>query len=305
MKAIILAAGQGTRLKKYTENLPKGMLDFQGKTIIERQIEMYRLCGMNNITVIRGFAADKIAYEGVKYYFNKDFEITNMVESFLTAKDEFDDDIILSYSDILFSQKMLRTMMNSDEDSSVAVDVDWKKYWQMRYGKVDFDTESLKVNDKGYITSLGLENPPVDEIDARYVGLLKFSKKALMDIYLTIAEKDLFESDLLPARTPQKNILSAIEYIHTNFSRKIYIDHLAELTGYSTAYFESFFKAYMGKTPSEYIVLYRLDTAKRLLAETDMSVTEIAQNCGFANVSYFIRSFRRAYRTTPYGYRKN
>ncbi len=141
-------------------------------------------------------------------------------------------------------------------------------------------------------------------MEGRPFGYELKAKKALMDIYLTIAEKDLFESDLLPARTPQKNILSAIEYIHTNFSRKIYIDHLAELTGYSTAYFESFFKAYMGKTPSEYIVLYRLDTAKRLLAETDMSVTEIAQNCGFANVSYFIRSFRRAYRTTPYGYRK-
>ena len=39
MKAIILAAGQGTRLKKYTENLPKGMLMFNGKTIIERSAE--------------------------------------------------------------------------------------------------------------------------------------------------------------------------------------------------------------------------------------------------------------------------
>lgn len=182
MKAIILAAGQGTRLKRYTENLPKGMLDFQGKTIIERQIEMYKLCGINNIIVVKGFAADKIAYEGVKYYLNKDFEITNMVESFITAKDEFDDDVVLSYSDILFSQEMLRTMMDSNEDFSVAVDVNWKKYWQMRYEKIDFDTESLKMNDRGYITLLGLENPPIDEIDARYVGLLKFSKKALADI---------------------------------------------------------------------------------------------------------------------------
>lgn len=182
MKAIILAAGQGTRLKKYTGNLPKGMLIFQGKTIIERQIEMYRMCGINDISVVRGFAADKITYEGVKYYFNKDFEITNMVESFLTARNEFDDDIILSYSDILFSQEMLRTMMDSDEDFSVAVDGNWKKYWQMRYGKIDFDTESLRIDNKGYITSLGLENPLMDEIDARYVGLLKFSKKALADI---------------------------------------------------------------------------------------------------------------------------
>ena len=71
MKAVILAAGQGTRLKKYTENLPKGMLSFKGKTIIQRQIEMYRKCGINNIIIVRGFAADKIAYEGVRYYTNE------------------------------------------------------------------------------------------------------------------------------------------------------------------------------------------------------------------------------------------
>ena len=53
MKAIILAAGQGTRLKKYTQDLPKGMLEFQGKTMIQRQIELYRRCGIADIIVVR------------------------------------------------------------------------------------------------------------------------------------------------------------------------------------------------------------------------------------------------------------
>ena len=53
MQAIILAAGQGTRLKKYTENLPKGMLMFNGKTIIERQIEEYRAAGIKDIILCK------------------------------------------------------------------------------------------------------------------------------------------------------------------------------------------------------------------------------------------------------------
>jgi len=81
-----LAAGQGTRLKKYTENLPKGMLSFMGKTIIERQIELYRQCGIKDISIIRGFAADKIQYEGVTYYTNEDYANTNMVESLMTMR---------------------------------------------------------------------------------------------------------------------------------------------------------------------------------------------------------------------------
>lgn len=182
MKAIILAAGQGTRLKKYTENLPKGMLTFMGKTLIERQIELYRKCGIEHIIIVRGFAADKIQYEGITYYTNEDYADTNMVESFMTAKPEFNDDVIVSYSDILFEEHMLRGMMKSAADFAVAVDDNWKIYWEKRYGTADFDTESLSLDAHGNITELGLENPKLEEIDARYVGLLKFSKNGLRQI---------------------------------------------------------------------------------------------------------------------------
>jgi L-glutamine-phosphate cytidylyltransferase len=182
MKGIILAAGQGTRLKKYTKNLPKGMLLFAGKTIIERQIELFRACGINDIVIITGFAADTITYPGVSYYHNPDFAFTNMVESMLCAKNEFTDDAIVSYSDILYSKEMLTEMINSLHDFAVAVDVDWKTYWKSRYGRIDFDTESLVLDPNGNIVSLGRENPPIDEIDARYIGLLKFTKKGLEEI---------------------------------------------------------------------------------------------------------------------------
>lgn len=182
MKALILAAGQGTRLKKYTENLPKGMLSFMGKTVIERQIGMYRECGIKDIIVVRGFAADKIPYQGVTYYTNRDYANTNMVESMMAAKSEFDDDIILSYSDILFEEHMLRAMMGSTADFAVAVDDNWKEYWQKRYGRVDFDTESLSIDREGNIVELGLESPNLGDIDARYIGLLKFSKEGLQHI---------------------------------------------------------------------------------------------------------------------------
>lgn len=189
MKAIILAAGQGTRLKKYTENLPKGMLEFDGKTIIERQIAVYQRCGITDIIVVRGYAADKISYAGVKYYENADYANTNMVESMMTAKQEFDDDVIVSYSDILFEESMLKRMMESRDDFAVAVDDNWKEYWQARYGKVDFDTESLSLDDNGNITELGMEAPALQDIDARYIGLLKFSQDGL-DKIMQIHDRD-------------------------------------------------------------------------------------------------------------------
>ena len=176
MKAIILAAGQGTRLKRYTKNLPKGMLKFLGKTIIERQIELYREVGIEYIIVVKGFEKDKITYNNIKYYVNEDYDKSNMVESLMSAKEEFDDDIIVSYSDILFEKSMLEKILKNTNDYVVAVDDNWKKYWKKRYGKVDFDTESMIIDANNNILSLGKENPKVEDIDSRYIGLLKFSK---------------------------------------------------------------------------------------------------------------------------------
>lgn len=208
MKAIILAAGSGTRLKKYTENLPKGMLDFMGKTLIERQIEVYKECGIEDIIIVRGFAADKITYEGVKYYTNKDYANTNMVESLMEAKVEFNDDIILSYSDVLFQADMLRKMMDSKADFACAVDDNWEEYWMKRYGKVDFDTESLVIDEKDNITELGLENPPKEKISSRYIGLLKFSIDGL-NFIKDIMEKAYKEFENKPWQQSGKTVRKA------------------------------------------------------------------------------------------------
>jgi choline kinase len=208
MKAIILAAGQGTRLKKYTQNLPKGMLEFMGKTIIERQIELYRVCGIENISIVTGFAADKIAYAGVKYYHNGRYMETNMVESLLAAKAEFDADTIVSYSDVLFERSLLEKMMATEGDFACAVDDDWQSYWKKRYGRVDFDTESLAIDENDNITELGLENPPLEQISARYIGLLKFSKQGLKNI-TEIMEKAHAEYEGRPWQQSGKTVEKA------------------------------------------------------------------------------------------------
>jgi len=208
MKAIILAAGQGTRLKKYTENLPKGMLVFSGKTLIERQIDVYRSCGINEIILVKGFAGDKINYQGVKYVTNPDFATTNMLVSFLYARNYFNENVIVSYSDIIFEKEMLLNLIQNANKISVVVDDNWRHYWKLRYGRINFDIESLEINSDNNIISIGEENPELEKIDSRYVGLLKFSQSALSEI-VNIYERDknLFRN--LPWGKSGKNIQNA------------------------------------------------------------------------------------------------
>jgi L-glutamine-phosphate cytidylyltransferase len=192
IKAIILAAGRGSRLNKYTKNLPKGMLEVYGKPILLRQIENYKSLGINDITIVTGFASEKIDFADVKYYHNKEFASTNMVESLFCAQDKLDGEVIVSYADIIFSNDILEKVISSTYDIGVVADKNWEEYWRLRYGKIDFDIESFSVNSNDEIVELGAEVDCVTNIDGRYVGVIKLSKdgvKLFKDTYRNLKSK--------------------------------------------------------------------------------------------------------------------
>jgi choline kinase len=179
VKAIILAAGMGTRLGKYTKDLPKGMLNFNGKSLIEWQVETLRACGINDIVIIKGYMPDKINISGVKYYINNDFVETNMVETLFTAEKEMDDEILVCYSDILYEKEVIRKILDAKVDVGVTVDEDYWEYWKARLDEPEDDTESLIIDDDGKIIDLGDTDCSIDKAKVRYVGLIKFSQKGI------------------------------------------------------------------------------------------------------------------------------
>src|SRR3989339_359121 len=178
VKAIILAGGMGTRLGKYTKNLPKCMLEFAEKSLVERQVETFRACGINDIIIVRKHLAEKIQVPGVRYIDETDYD-THMVVGLFKARDEFDDDIILSYGDVLFESRILRKLMETDADVGIVGDEDWKDYWTARIGSWKEDSESFIIGENDKMISLGVSNPPEKDMDARYVGMIKFSRGAL------------------------------------------------------------------------------------------------------------------------------
>ncbi|HLC96101.1 MAG TPA: phosphocholine cytidylyltransferase family protein [Candidatus Nanoarchaeia archaeon] len=185
MKAIILAAGMGTRLGKYTKELPKGMLTFKGKSLIEHQLNTLRSCGITDIIIVKGYMPDKINFPGVKYYENKDYATTNMVETLFAAEPEMDDAILVCYADILYEKKILKKVLEAKVDIGVTIDENYWDYWKARLDHPEEDTESLVIKD-GKIIDLGDTKAPLEKAKVRYVGLIKFSKKgveALKQVY--------------------------------------------------------------------------------------------------------------------------
>jgi len=176
MKVIILAAGKGTRLNKYTQDMPKGMLKVFDKPLIMHQVETYKRLGVNDVTVIAGYQNEKINIPEVNIVINHDYGSTNMVESLFCAADKIDGDVIISYGDIIFEERICRDIIDFSGDIGVAVDIDWKDYWIARYGRVDYDIESLSIKGE-QILELGFDNPNIDNIDGRYVGMIRLNAK--------------------------------------------------------------------------------------------------------------------------------
>jgi len=132
LKVIILAAGLGSRLGELGKNLPKGMITIFGKTLIERQIEIFHNCGINDITIITGHNSEVIKYTNVDYIKNPNYATTNMNESLFCAKQKFDDSILVSYADIIFEQRTIEEILRFRQDVGVAINLDWKKNYENR-----------------------------------------------------------------------------------------------------------------------------------------------------------------------------
>ena len=102
----------------------------------------------------------------------------------------------------------------------------------------------------------------------------------------------------------QQVIGDAVRYLIANYREEIRLRDLLEMTGLSKATFSRQFKIHAGRTFSEFVIKLRLQAAARELVETDRSVTEISYDCGFGQVSFFSRSFRKWKGCSPGEWRK-
>lgn len=175
MKVFILAAGQGTRLRPFTDVIPKCMVSFQGKPLLQYQWEALDRVGIKDITVISGYRAEEILRQGYRTLFNRRYEQMNMVGTLFCAHEYMtpEQDLIIAYGDIIYQSDVLDAIIKADAPISVIVDCKWRAYWEMRFIDPLSDAETLKVDSDGYITEIGKKAVNYEEIQGQYIGLIK------------------------------------------------------------------------------------------------------------------------------------
>lgn len=176
MKAIIVAAGPGSRLLPITDHKPKCLLDIGGMTIMQRALQALRDCGVSDITVVRGYMGRLISYPSIKYYENTDYLNNNILKSLFYAEAEINSEFIFSYSDILYDRNVVQKLIDSPGDVSIVVDTDWLSHYEGRDQHPVAEAELVTVEDSK-VTRIGKDTVLPDEAYGEFIGLAKLSQR--------------------------------------------------------------------------------------------------------------------------------
>lgn len=177
--AIILAAGQGTRLRPLTNNIPKCMVEVGGMPLLTRQVNTLTDAGIKNIIVVAGYKEEIITDSRVVKIINPRFDETNMIYSLFCAERQLKGQVLICYGDIIYSKGVLEKMLRSEGDIVVASDKAWKSYWEERCEDVLSDAETFVKGEANKVKTLGQKAKSAYEIEGQFIGLIKLTSNGL------------------------------------------------------------------------------------------------------------------------------
>lgn len=206
--AIILAAGQGTRLRPLTDDIPKCMVQVNNKPMLNWQLDALQSVGIENIIIVTGYKESEINDERITKVFNKDYDSTNMIYSLFCAEEYIKGKIIITYGDIIYSEEVLNKMIQDKRDIVIASDEGWQKYWESRCEDPLSDAETFKKGKNGTVQSLGKKAKSVNEIEGQFIGMITLSPKGVemfKEEYFKCKKDDEFSSNAWASGRDLKN----------------------------------------------------------------------------------------------------
>lgn len=192
-KALILAAGEGTRLRPLTNNKPKCLVPLAGRTLLDRQVESLTSQGVEEIHIATGYYAEQLEALGFGTSHNENFHQTNMVESLFSAIEFIqgcEEDLIISYGDIVYNSANLNALLASHAEIALMVDKNWHELWSIRMDNPLEDAETLVLDSNGYILELGQKPESYEQIQGQYTGLIKIRKDKIRDLINDYSQLD-------------------------------------------------------------------------------------------------------------------
>lgn len=191
MKALILAAGRGSRMESLTDAQPKCLTALGGRPLIEWQRLALTAAGLAPIGIVTGYRSELLAPYAVRCFHNAEWARTNMVMSLACAREWLASEaVIVSYSDIFYSADTIRRLAAVDADIAISHDPHWLALWRRRFDAPLDDAESFRADDDGFLQDIGRRVHDLAEIQGQYMGLLRIAPSGWAHIKTLLASLD-------------------------------------------------------------------------------------------------------------------
>ena len=179
VRALILAAGRGSRMGEQTAQAPKGMLELRGQSLIAWQLAALREAGVNEIAIVRGYRGETLKFD-VPYFVNERWAQTNMVSSLLCAAEWLRaGPCIVSYADLVYPPAAVRRLGAATDDISILYDTNWRKLWEQRFANPLDDAETFRIDAGGRVLEIGQHAKSFEQIEGQYMGLFRLTPRGI------------------------------------------------------------------------------------------------------------------------------
>jgi L-glutamine-phosphate cytidylyltransferase len=176
LRAILLAAGRGSRLGALTSDRPKALVEFNGRSLLSRTVAHLRTAGIKEIGIVAGYRRNMLDAFADRLFVNEAWGTSGIFASLSTAAEWLADaPCIVSYCDIFYPVELVASMMVAKADIAVAYDPNAVDLWKRRFDDPLEDLESFTIGSDSQITSIGGRASHLSEIQGQYMGLMRLT----------------------------------------------------------------------------------------------------------------------------------
>jgi L-glutamine-phosphate cytidylyltransferase len=194
MRAVIIGAGRGSRLRHRTEEVPKTLVEVMGRPMLEWILEALAAGGFErrDIVFISGYAEDVVRARYPEFTFvrNVDWEHNNILASLLTARDYLGEGFVSTYADIVYEPGIVKRLVSAPEDIVLGCDTEYRRRYVGRTEHPESDAEKLSADGRR-VTKLS-RTIPSEQAQGEFIGVMKLTAngaKGLIESYDRAAQK--------------------------------------------------------------------------------------------------------------------
>ncbi len=174
MKSIIIAAGKGSRVPEFSKSIPKSLIKINDKSILKRQIDLLKKFKVKKIAIVKGFKSNKINFKKIKYFYNKNYNKNEQLDSLLVAKKWFTDDLLVLFSDIVYEKSILDKIIKTNYPFTIAVQKNWEKKYKNRFDHPKSQADKVFIK-KNLVCKIG-KDLSKNKTNGEFLGIFKINK---------------------------------------------------------------------------------------------------------------------------------